>query len=157
MHRVLVASIVIIIRPAFLHQFGRMLNFTVIAVVLITAIIGLLFITRGTAVRRVRGVGVDGNPVSPDEKSFPLAVSLLTGSTLLPGNQVELVLDGSVFPRLWADLCGAKTSIIVQMYYALSGKVTETLAIAVDPVAFRQRPMFEHVKEWAANQITRLL
>jgi cardiolipin synthase len=32
-----------------------------------------------------------------------------------------------------------------------------TRALAVDPVAFRQRPMFEHVKEWAANQITRLL
>jgi cardiolipin synthase len=32
-----------------------------------------------------------------------------------------------------------------------------TRAIAVDPIAFRQRPMFEHIKEWAANQITRLL
>jgi hypothetical protein len=32
-----------------------------------------------------------------------------------------------------------------------------TRAIAVDPVAFAQRSMLEHVKEWAANQITRLL
>jgi hypothetical protein len=32
-----------------------------------------------------------------------------------------------------------------------------TRAMAVDPVAFRQRPMYEHVREWAANQITRLL
>jgi cardiolipin synthase len=32
-----------------------------------------------------------------------------------------------------------------------------TRSIAVDPVAFRHRPIFEHVKEWAANQITRLL
>jgi len=128
MHQLLAASTLVLIRPAFLHHFGRMVNFTAIAVVLIAAIIGLLFLTRGTAVRRVRGVGVDGTPVSPHEKSFPLTVSLLTGSTLLPGNQVELVLDGGVFPRLWADLRSAKTSIIVQMYYALSGKVTETLA-----------------------------
>jgi cardiolipin synthase len=32
-----------------------------------------------------------------------------------------------------------------------------TRSIAVDPVAFRKRSMFEHVKEWAADQITRLL
>lgn len=32
-----------------------------------------------------------------------------------------------------------------------------TRAIAVYPVTFRQRALFEHVKEWAANQITRLL
>ena len=111
-----------------MHHVGRILNLGLIAVVLIVAIIGFLFITRGTAVRRVRGIGVDGSPVSPDEESFPLTVSLLTGSELLPGNQVELVLDGGVFPRLWADLRSATTMITVQMYYALSGKVTATLA-----------------------------
>jgi cardiolipin synthase len=55
-------------------------------------------------------------------------VSLLTGTTLAPGNQVELVLDGGVFPRLWDDLRNAKFSITIQMYYALAGEVTETLA-----------------------------
>ena len=30
-------------------------------------------------------------------------------------------------------------------------------AIAVDPASFARRPMFEHVKEWCANQITRVL
>ncbi len=30
-------------------------------------------------------------------------------------------------------------------------------ATAVDQAAFGRRPMFEHVKEWGANQITRLL
>ncbi len=99
-----------------------------IALVLAAAMIGFLFITRGTAVRRVRGVGVDGTPVSPGEDEFPLAVSLLTGAELLSGNQVEIVLDGAVFPRLWADLRAAKQSITVQMYYALAGEVTATLA-----------------------------
>jgi hypothetical protein len=32
-----------------------------------------------------------------------------------------------------------------------------TRSIAVDPAAFRERSMFEHFKEWGANQITRLL
>jgi hypothetical protein len=27
----------------------------------------------------------------------------------------------------------------------------------LDPAAFHRRPMFEHIKEWGANQITRLL
>ncbi|HYU52350.1 MAG TPA: phospholipase D-like domain-containing protein [Gemmatimonadaceae bacterium] len=128
MQQLLLAAIMPLIRAGPLHHFGRILNWMLIAFVLIAAIIGLLYITRGTAVRRVRGIGVDGTPVSPDEASFPLTVSLLTGSTLLPGNQVELVLDGGVFPRLWDDMRGAKTSITVQMYYALSGEVTETLA-----------------------------
>jgi cardiolipin synthase len=109
------------------HHMGRVLNWTLIALVLVIAMIGFLYITRGTAVRRVRGVGVDGAPVSPDEDYFPLTVSLLTGSTLQAGNQVELVLDGGIFPRLWADMRNAKTSINIQMYYALAGKVTEAL------------------------------
>jgi len=112
----------------YLNHFGRVLNWILIALVLVVAFIGFLYITRGTAVRRVRGVGVDGEPVSPDESEFPLSVSLLTGATLLPGNQVEIILDGAVFPRLWDDLRSARTSITVQMYYALAGKVTETLA-----------------------------
>ena len=126
MHEALVVSILPSIR--LFHHAGRMLNWMLIAVVVIAAIIGILFLTRGTAVRRVRGIGVDGTPVSPNEPAFPLSVSLLTGSPLTAGNQVELVLDGSVFPRLWEDLRNAKTSITVQMYYALSGVVTETLA-----------------------------
>jgi len=32
-----------------------------------------------------------------------------------------------------------------------------TRSIAVDPEAFRRRPVFEHIKEWGANQLTRLL
>ncbi len=124
----LVAPIVSSIPDGFMHHFGHMLNWMLIGIVLTVAIIGFLFITRGTAVRRVRAVGVDGSPVSPDESSFPISVSLLTGTTLAPGNQVELVLDGGVFPRLWDDLRNARFSITIQMYYALPGEVTETLA-----------------------------
>jgi cardiolipin synthase len=121
-------SIASVVQPAFLHHFGRAMNWVLIAVVLVVAIIGFLFLTRGTAVRRVRGVGVDGAPVSPGESAFPISLSLLTGSELLAGNQVELVLDGGVFPRLWEDLRSAKVAITIQMYYALAGEVTATLA-----------------------------
>ncbi|HKR08336.1 MAG TPA: phospholipase D-like domain-containing protein, partial [Gemmatimonadaceae bacterium] len=111
-----------------IHHVGRLLNWIMIAVVIVIAIIGFLYITRGTAVRRVRAVGTDGSPVAPDEETFPLTVALLTGAVLMPGNEVELVLDGSVFPRLYEDLRGAKRSITIQMYYSLLGKVTEKIA-----------------------------
>jgi hypothetical protein len=52
---------------------------------LVVAVIGFLFITRGTAVRRVRGIGGDRTPVSPAEPTFPLAVALLTGSPIAAG------------------------------------------------------------------------
>jgi cardiolipin synthase A/B len=110
-------------------------SWVLIAVVLLAAIIGFLFLTRGTAVRRVRAVGVDGAPVSPREVGFPISISLLTGAVLLPGNEVELVLDGGVFPRLWEDLRSARVAISIQMYYAMAGEVTETLAeILIDRV-----------------------
>ena len=57
----------------------------VVGIFLVTAVIGFLFITRGMAVRRVRGIGRDGTPVSAAERTFPLAVALLTGSPIVAG------------------------------------------------------------------------
>jgi cardiolipin synthase len=102
---------------------------TLIAVLFAFAWIGFLYVTRGTAVRHVRGVGVDGSPVAPSEPEFPLAVAMLTGATLLPGNRVEVALNGDeTYPRLWDDLRSARQSILVQMYYGQDGKVAETIA-----------------------------
>jgi cardiolipin synthase len=96
--------------------------------ILLVALVGFLFLTRGTAVRHVRGVGADGAPVSPDEPQFPLSAGVLTETTLTAGNLVELALNGDgTFPRLWADLRGAARSITVQMYYGMAGQVEDTL------------------------------
>jgi cardiolipin synthase len=104
------------------------IRWTLIAVVLLTALIGFLFITRGTAVRHVRGVGADGAPVSPAEPQFPLSVAVLTGTALMGGNRVELALNGDgTFPRLWQDLRSAQTSITIQTYYGMPGQVADTL------------------------------
>ena len=98
------------------------------ALVFIAAAIGILFITRGTALRRVRGVGVDGVPVGASEPGFSATVSLLAGGVILPGNRVELALNGDgTFERLWADLGAARESITVQMYYAQPGRVADRL------------------------------
>jgi cardiolipin synthase len=100
----------------------------VTAVVLLIAVIGFLFLTRGTAVHRVRGVGVDAAPVSPGESAFPLTVAMLTGGILLGGNRVELALNGDgIFERLWTDLRSAQRAITIQMYYAAPGRVADRL------------------------------
>ena len=113
---------------------SRLLRGLVVGILLVTAVIGLLFITRGTPVRNVRGVGGDGAPIAPTEPAFPLAVALLTGTPLVTGNRVELALDGNgTYPRLWADLRGARQLITIQMYYAGPGRVADTLgAILVE-------------------------
>lgn len=101
-------------------------RWTLTALVLVAAAIGVLFVTRGTALRHVRAI--DGTTATPDDPGFAKAVGLLTGSLLLPGNRVELALDGDgTFDRLWADLRGAQRSITIQMYYAQPGRVADTL------------------------------
>ena len=45
----LVASIASVLQPAVLHHFGRVMNWVLIVVVLLVAMIGCLFLTRGTS------------------------------------------------------------------------------------------------------------
>src|SRR5690349_762039 len=62
---------------------SRAIRWSLVLILAVSAIIGLLFITRGTAVQRVRGVGADGASVSPAESEFPLAVATLTGTLIV--------------------------------------------------------------------------
>ena len=81
-----------------LGQVGR---WTLVTVVLCLALIGLLHLTRGTAVRHVRGVATDGIPISVNEPEFPLMATMTTGAWLAPGNRVEVMLNGDeTYPRL---------------------------------------------------------
>ena len=57
-------------------------RWTVIVLVSIFALIGFLYVTRGTAVRHVRGVGAGGTPVAVSEPEFPLSMTMLTGAWL---------------------------------------------------------------------------
>lgn len=98
------------------------------AVVGALALIGLLHLTRGTAVRHVRGVGAEGSAIAVGEPQFPLNVTMLTGAWLAPGNRVEVALNGDgTFPRLWADLQSAQESITLQLYYGAPGQMAQRL------------------------------
>lgn len=78
--------------------------------------------------RNVIARGVKGVPAVGNEAGFAGAFTLLTGTTLIPGNSVEVLADGDgTFARLWLDLRAAQRSITVQMYYAGPGVVADTV------------------------------
>jgi len=90
------------------------------------ALIGFLHLTRGTAVRHVRGVSSDGTPIAVGEAEFPLMATMATGAWLAPGNRVEVLLNGDeTYPRLWEDLRSARHSITLQLYYGAPGSQRE--------------------------------
>jgi cardiolipin synthase len=107
---------------------GRVGRWTLLVVVLCLALIGFLHLTRGTAVRHVRGVAADGSPISVSEPEFPLMATMATGAWLAPGNHVEVMLNGDgTYPRLWEDLRSTQRSITLQLYYGAPGRMADML------------------------------
>ena len=98
-------------------------------IVLGLALVGFLHLTRGTAVRHVRGVAADGVPIGVSEPEFPLMATMATGAWLSAGNRVEVTLNGDeTYPRLWEDLRSAQRSITLQLYYGAPGRMAGTLS-----------------------------
>jgi cardiolipin synthase A/B len=115
-------------RRATPSRLGRIGRWALVAVVVSLAWIGLLHLTRGTAVRHVRGVAVDGTPISVSEPEFPVMATMATGAWLAPGNRVEVMLNGDgTYPRLWEDLSSAQQSITLQLYYGAPGRMADML------------------------------
>lgn len=107
---------------------GRVGRWTLIVLILCLALIGFLQLTRGTAVRHVRGVAADGVPVGVNEPQFPLVATMMTGAWLAEGNRVEVTLNGDgTYERLWTDLRSARRSITLQLYYGAPGRMAQTL------------------------------
>ena len=107
---------------------GEVARWTLIAVIVLLAFIGFLHLTRGTAVKHVRGVGADGAPVAVSEPEFPLSVAMLTGASLA----IREPRRGGAkwrrtYERLWQDLRSARRSITLQLYYGHPGRMGDTL------------------------------
>ena len=113
------------------------------------AVIGFLYITRGTSVKHVRGLGADGAPVSPEEPEFPLSVGLLTGTLLTDGNKAEITLNDEVTRMVLDPAFGAQMDAIFADDLRYSTEI--------DAAAFSRRSWTEHLAEWGASLITRLL
>ena len=96
--------------------------------VLALAMIGLISITRGTPIGSVVTLTGTGPP-SVSDSLFTRTFELFTGTHIYPGNAVRQALNGDgTYPQLWADLRSARSTITVQMYYSLPGKVADTMA-----------------------------
>jgi cardiolipin synthase len=116
-------------RPAQRSTLGRIARWALVAVILSLAWIGVLHLTRGTAVRHVRGVAVDGTPISVSDPAFPVMATMATGAWLAPGTRVEVTLNGDgTYPRLWDDLRSAQRSITLQLYYGAAGRMADMLS-----------------------------
>jgi cardiolipin synthase A/B len=110
--------------PSAVRRHGRR---ALLIIVLILAWIGFLHLTRGTAVRHVRGITSDV-PIGVGEPEFPVAVTMLTGASLAPGHRIEVMLDGDgTYDRLWQDLRSARQAITLQLYYGSPGRMARTL------------------------------
>lgn len=107
---------------------GRVLLILLGLLVLVFALIGVLSQTRGTPVHSVQGVTGNDHLPAVGDSLFARSMELHTATMQLPGNQVELVNNGSVYPRLWADLRSAHQTITVQMYFSMPGKVADSMS-----------------------------
>ena len=101
-----------------------------LAAVLVTVIvlIGVLDVVRGTPVHDVVADEEGGECPSVDDEFFCEAMELFTRTTLSPGHDVELFMNGDeTYSRLWSDLRSAKSSITLQLYYCNKGKMADAL------------------------------
>jgi cardiolipin synthase len=92
------------------------------------AVIGALYVTRGAPVRRVRTPG-GGELPGADDPAFRATVELLTKTELRPGHAVDLFSCGDqLYPCLWDDLRAARRSITLQLYYCQPGRMADEFA-----------------------------
>ncbi|HUQ81688.1 MAG TPA: phospholipase D-like domain-containing protein [Gemmatimonadaceae bacterium] len=96
---------------------------------LVFAIIGLRYVTRGTPVASVSGVDSNRRLPQTDNELFRSSIELLTGTAFSEGNHAELCLNGDgTYDRLFEDLASARKTITLQMYYCQPGVVADRFA-----------------------------
>jgi len=98
-----------------------------VLVMLAFALIGVLTVTRGTPVRRVLAIG-DAELPGVRDSLFVRTMELFAGMHIELGNTVEVLANGSVYPRLWQDIRSARQTITVQMYFSKPGAVADSMA-----------------------------
>ena len=97
-------------------------------IVLVFALIGVLYLTRGTPIERVVAWGDPDGPPAVSEAQFCPMMALHAKAPLLPGHSITIAINGDqTYDRLWADLRSARVSITLQMYYFLPGRMANEL------------------------------
>lgn len=86
------------------------------------------YLTRTTALRRMRAIGEQGASFDASEEKFNLYLELLTATHVVGGNKIDVLFNGDgIFPRLWDDLKRAREVICVHVYFFKPGVVADTL------------------------------
>jgi cardiolipin synthase len=100
--------------------------------VLVLAVIGLRYVTRGTPVAQVSGVDRNNELPQTDSELFQNSIELLTGTSLSRGNQAEICLNGGgTYERLFEDIASARDTLTLQMYYCQPGRVADRFGDAM--------------------------
>jgi cardiolipin synthase len=100
--------------------------------VLVFALIGLRYITRGTPVAEVSGVDRNNELPQTDSELFQNSIELLTGTSLSDGNHAELCLNGDgTYDRLFEDIASARETLTLQLYYCQPGRVADRFGQAM--------------------------
>ena len=90
-------------------------------------LIGFLSAVRGTPVKKVVPFGPQLPAV--DDPAFRTNMELASRTAMCDGNCAEIFWNGDqTYPRLWADLRGAVTSITIQLYYCNAGRMADELS-----------------------------
>ena len=97
-------------------------------IVILFALMGYLFTTRGTPTEAVISTTDSLAPPFIGDSLFTRSVELLTKTELERGHYVEPLFDGDgTFPRIWQDMRAAQRSIVLQFYYCKPGAVADSL------------------------------
>ena len=97
-------------------------------VLVVFALMGYLYATRGTPTRSVYAFGDPLGPPVIGDSTFLRSIELLTKTDLTRGHTVEPLFNGNgTYPRLWQDLRAATRTIVLQLYYCKPGAVADSL------------------------------
>jgi cardiolipin synthase len=88
-------------------------------------------VIRGHPIRAVAEDGPGAQPPRISDPRFLDVAQALTGTALEPGNQLEILTDTAVFPRMMADITAARRSVSVQDYFCKPGRLGDRLADAL--------------------------
>ena len=93
---------------------------------LVFALIGFLYLTRGTPVHQVVAWGDPDGPPAVCEEGFRPMIELLTRTTLHQGHTAAVSINGDqTYDRLWEDMESARESLTLQMYYFQPGRMAD--------------------------------
>jgi cardiolipin synthase len=97
-------------------------------VLVVFALMGYLYATRGTPTRSVFALGDSLGPPAVSDSTFLRSIELLTKTDLTRGHTVQPLFNGNgTYPRLWQDLRSAQRSIVLQLYYCKPGALADSL------------------------------